>query len=215
MENKIMIKGIIFDMDGVLIDAKDWHYEALNQALALFGMEISRHDHLSTFDGLPTRKKLAMLSEERNLSTSLHDFINELKQTYTLEHVYTRCKPLFFHEYALSRLKKEGYQLALASNSVRVSVDSMMEKSHLSSYFSFTLSSEDVKEGKPSPEIYIKAMDKLNIKPNECIIIEDNINGIRAAIASGAHVMRVANVDDVNYSSIIEFIKSVEDSNSA
>ncbi|WP_244574490.1 HAD hydrolase-like protein [Cohaesibacter sp. ES.047] len=74
------IKAIIFDMDGVLIEAKDWHYEALNRALLLFGYEISRFDHLTTYDGLPTRKKLEMLSAERNLPRSLHSFINEMKQ---------------------------------------------------------------------------------------------------------------------------------------
>lgn len=58
LRNTLMpkIKAILFDMDGVLVDAKDWHYEALNQALSLFGMEISRYDHLVTYDGLPTKK---------------------------------------------------------------------------------------------------------------------------------------------------------------
>ena len=59
------IKAIVFDMDGVLIEAKDWHYEALNRALRLFGYEISRYDHLVTYDGLPTSKKLEMLSLEK------------------------------------------------------------------------------------------------------------------------------------------------------
>ena len=62
MGNKI--KAVLFDMDGVLIDAKDWHYEALNKALGLFGIEISRYDHLATFDGLPTKVKLQMLSKK-------------------------------------------------------------------------------------------------------------------------------------------------------
>lgn len=79
------IKAIIFDMDGVLIEAKDWHYEALNRALKLFGMEITRYEHLTTFDGLPTKDKLKMLSLERGLPKSLHSFINELKQQYTME----------------------------------------------------------------------------------------------------------------------------------
>ena len=82
------IKAIIFDMDGVLIEAKDWHYEALNQALELFGYKISRYDHLVTFDGLPTKKKLEMLSMERGLPKGLHKFINHMKQIYTMEHVY-------------------------------------------------------------------------------------------------------------------------------
>ena len=99
------IKAIVFDMDGVLIDAKDWHYEALNEALNLFGYEISRHDHLTTFDGLPTRVKLEMLSVERGLPRKLHDFISSMKQIYTMQMVASRCKPIFQHEYALSKLK--------------------------------------------------------------------------------------------------------------
>ena len=82
-----LIKAVIFDMDGVLIDAKDWHFDSLNKELGLFGSEISRYDHLVTFDGLPTKKKLEMLSIEGRLPLKLHDFINELKQEYTWEMV--------------------------------------------------------------------------------------------------------------------------------
>ena len=111
------IKAVIFDMDGVLIDAKDWHYEALNQALELFGYKISRYDHLVTFDGLPTKKKLEMLTIEKGLPKGLHKFINHMKQIYTMEHVYMKCKPLFCHQYALSKLKNEGYMVILISAS--------------------------------------------------------------------------------------------------
>ena len=82
------IKAVIFDMDGVLIEAKDWHYEALNRALRLFGLEISYLEHLTTFDGLPTKKKLEILSVDRKLPKSLHNFINQMKQLYTMEIVY-------------------------------------------------------------------------------------------------------------------------------
>jgi beta-phosphoglucomutase len=125
------IKAVIFDMDGVLIDAKEWHFETLNKALKLFGAEISRYDHLVTFDGLPTKKKLEMLSLEGGFPRGLHGFINELKQQYTMEVVYTKCKPVFQQQYALSRLKSDGYKLAVCSNSIRKSVEIMMEKSSL------------------------------------------------------------------------------------
>jgi beta-phosphoglucomutase len=84
-----MISTVIFDMDGVLIDAREWHYEALNKALRLLGYEITRYEHLSTFDGLPTRKKLQMLTVERGLPAELHTFLNGLKQQYTMEYVAT------------------------------------------------------------------------------------------------------------------------------
>ena len=154
------IKAIIFDMDGVLIEAKDWHYEALNQALELFGYKISRYDHLVTFDGLPTKKKLEMLSMERGLPKGLHKFINQMKQIYTMEHVYMKCKPLFCHQYALSKLKSEGYKLALGSNSVRITIDMMLGKADLLKYMDFTLSNQDVTKSKPDPEIYNTAITR-------------------------------------------------------
>ena len=128
------IKAVIFDMDGVLIDAKEWHYEALNRALALFGYEISRYDHLVTYDGLPTSKKLEMLSMERGMPRRLHKFINELKQQYTVDKIFTDCRPVFAHEYALAKLREDGYHIAVASNSVRHTIELMMEKSNLLPY---------------------------------------------------------------------------------
>ena len=205
-----MIKAIIFDMDGVLIEAKDWHYEALNKALGLFGYTISRYDHLITYDGLPTRKKLEMLTMERGLPRSLHQFINEMKQIYTMEIIYQKCKPVFYHEYALSKLQAEGYRLAVASNSVRNSVEMMMEKSKLIKYLEFMLSNQDVTKSKPDPEIYLTAIARLNLRPEECLIVEDNPNGIKAAKDSGGHVYQVETVRDVNYQSIKEIINQLE-----
>lgn len=206
-----MIKGIIFDMDGVLIEAKDWHYEALNRALGLFGYNISRYDHLVTYDGLSTKTKLKMLTLERGLPEELHEFINGMKQIYTMEIVYQKCKPVFYHEYALSKLKKAGYKIAVASNSVRKSVETMMEKSDLKQYLDLMLSNQDVIHPKPNPEIYLTAMEKLNLEPNECMIIEDNPNGIRAALDSKAHVMQVSGVRDVYYENIKEHVKESEE----
>lgn len=175
------IKAILFDMDGVLIEAKDWHYEALNKALRLFGMEISRMEHLTTFDGLPTKDKLKMLSLEKGLPLGLHDFINELKQQYTMDLVHSLCKPRFHHEYALSKLKEEGYRMAVCSNSIRNTIEIMMQKASLEMYLDFYISNEDVKKGKPNPEMYNKAIERMRLHPKECMIVEDNENGIKAA----------------------------------
>lgn len=200
-------------MDGVLIEAKDWHYEALNRALSLFGMEISRYDHLVTYDGLPTKKKLEMLSLERGLPKGLHSFINDLKQNYTMELVHTKCKPVFYHEYALSRLKNDGYRLCVCSNSIRNTIEVMMEKSNLGQYLEFFLSNQDVKFAKPNPEIYCKAIERLHLAPQDCLILEDNENGVKAALASGAFLMKVDNVMDVTYQNIKNRIHELEGEN--
>ena len=204
------IKAIVFDMDGVLIEAKDWHYEALNKALRLFGYEISRYDHLVTYDGLPTAQKLSMLSMEKGLPIGLHKFINEMKQQYTVDMVNMNCAPRFTHEYALSRLQAEGYRLAVASNSIRSSVELMMKKSSLLQYLEFFLSNQDVMKAKPDPEIYATAITRLNLSPHEVMVVEDNRNGIQAAIAAGAYVMKVETVYDVNYENILNYIHKFE-----
>lgn len=205
------IKAILFDMDGVLIDAQDWHYEALNMALSLFGMEISRYDHLVTYDGLPTKKKLEMLTLERGLPERLHQFINDIKQEFTFQLAYARCKPTFNHQYALSKLQSNGYRLVSCSNSIRKTMDLMFDRAAIRTYFEFYFSSEDVKEPKPSPEIYIEAIKRLNLLPEECLILEDNENGIRAARGSGAHLLTVGNTQDVNFENITKRIQEIED----
>lgn len=204
------IKAIIFDMDGVLIDAKEWHYDALNRALGLFGMEISKYDHLVTYDGLPTRKKLEMLSRERGLPEALHGFINDMKQDYTMELTYAKCKPIFHHHYALSRLREHGYRLAVCSNSIRNTVEVMLNKADLIQYIEFYLSNQDVTKPKPSPEIYTKAIGRMGLQPAECLVVEDNPNGIKAAQDSGAHVLIVNETTDVNYTNIMSRIRQVE-----
>jgi len=209
------IKAILFDMDGVLIEAKEWHYAALNRILDMFGVPISRLDHLTTFDGLPTRKKLEILSLERGLPKELHEFINEMKQIYTMELVQTQCKPQFVHEYALSGLKSQGYQLAVCSNSVRQTVVTMMERANLSQYLDYMVSNEDVSAGKPNPEMYLKAMQYFNLRPEECLIVEDNENGIKAAQASGAHLLVVQEVGDVNLENILNTIQDIETNSDA
>lgn len=206
------IRAVIFDMDGVLIDAKEWHYEALNRALGLFEFHINRYEHLVTFDGLPTRDKLAMLTKDRGLPLGLHEVINNLKQKYTMEIVHRECKPMFQHEYALSKLKAQGYKLALASNSVRNSVEVMMKKSGLDRFLDAMVSNEDVKKGKPDPEMYLKATELLGLNPAECLVVEDNENGIRAARDAGCHVMVVRDVLDVTDENIARELATLQES---
>lgn len=204
-----MVKAILFDMDGVLIDAKDWHYEALNKALGLFGIEISRYDHLHTFDGLPTKVKLKMLSEQYYLPEQLHGFVNQMKQQYTAQMIHEKCHPMFHHEYALSKLHNEGYKIAVCSNSIRSTIELMMEKAMLTNYLDLIVSNEDVKKAKPDPEMYQTAIAKFGLEPNECIVVEDNPNGIAAGRESGASVLAVSTVYDVNYENIKELIDKI------
>tara|TARA_B100000212_G_C27375055_1_gene534324 strand:+ start:485 stop:1120 length:636 start_codon:yes stop_codon:yes gene_type:complete len=208
------IKAVIFDMDGVLIDAKEWHYEALNKALDLFGNKISRYDHLVTYDGLPTRKKLDMISKEKSLPYKLHELINFMKQKYTLEIAYTKCKPVFHVEFAVNELKRRGYRLSVASNSVKDTIEFMLSRANILNQFEFYLSNQDVKEGKPNPEIYNNAIKMMKLIPSECLIIEDNEHGLKAAKDSGAWVLKINNFEEVNFDNIYSKIEQINSASS-
>lgn len=203
------IEAILFDMDGVLIDARDLHYEAFNSALSPFGLDISHDAHLASFDGLSTRQKLAILSTTRGLPAGLHSLIHKLKQKETIAKIPFYCRPVFQHRYMLSRLQQDGYRLALCSNSVRQTVDEMLQSANLTSFFEFTLCNEDVKMPKPHPDIYLEAARRLRVAPERCLVIEDNVNGVESAAAAAMHVIEVAAPSDVTYERIAESIEAV------
>ena len=192
------IRAVLFDMDGVLIDARDWHYDALNEALLLFGLEISREDHLSRFNGLSTKKKLKMLTADGILPTELHSVIEAVKQDRTLRIAAQKCFPHVAHQILITRLKSHGIKVGLVTNSIRKSSEFMLEYAGLFKFMDVVITNEDVTEGKPSPEGYVLAMKKLGVQPSETLVIEDGEYGVQAATTAGAKVIRVENPHNVN-----------------
>lgn len=206
----VKIKAVLFDLDGVLVDATEWHYEALNRALALFGFNISRYEHLTTYNGLPTRQKLEMLSVEKSLPRGLHQTINRIKQKYTREEILSHCAPMFEKELMIRQLKRDGYRLAVCSNSIRDSINLMLMGSNLAEAFEFILSNEDVAKSKPDPEIYLTAIARLNLHAADVVVVEDAPHGVLAAERAGAHVCRVAGYQAVDYERVRGFIHRTE-----
>ena len=196
------IKAVLFDLDGVLVDATDWHYEALNRALGLFGYTIARYEHLTTYNGLPTRKKLEMLSVEKGFPRGLHSLVNRIKQKYTREEILRSCTPVFEKEFMVHQLKRDGYKLAVCSNSIRESVEMMLRASGLWELFDCVLSNEDVAKPKPDPEMYTSACQRLGIKPEEALIVEDAPHGVEAAKRSGSKLCQVTGFNEVDYARV-------------
>lgn len=195
-----MIKAIIFDLDGVLIDATEWHYVALNKALKLFGYEITREEHLTTYNGLPTVEKLKILSQTKGLSEELHEIIKRMKRKYTDKEVDLQCKPSYDKQLVLTQLKKRGFRLACCSNAQKYSVMNMLQRAQLDHFFEIIIGNDEGFKPKPAPDIYLAAFEKLKIRPDEALVVEDAPPGIQAARASGAKVLEVKGFEDVNLS---------------
>ncbi len=194
-------------MDGVLIDAKDWHYDSLNMALAELGYKpISFKDHVETFCGLSTNKKIEMMSQNNPSIMQDRQKINDLKQIYTYKIAKERLKPNILQIQMLQTLKNKGYQLAVCSNSISATISLFLNLAQIDKFFTFTISNEDVTNQKPHPDMYLKAIANFNLQPKNCLIIEDSPYGIQAAKASGAIVMEVKTIEDVNIENIEKHI---------
>jgi HAD superfamily hydrolase (TIGR01509 family) len=191
-------KAVLFDLDGVLIDATEWHYEALNEALGLFGYSIGRDDHIKVYNGLPTKEKLKIMSNKNNMPLALHSVIRTQKKLYTQKQIDKNCKPDYSKILMLSWLKSKGMKLACCSNATQESVEYMLEKSMLKGYFDEIIGNDVGFSPKPAPDIYLEAMKRLDLKPEECIIVEDAPHGIEAAKSSGGKVIEVSGYSDVN-----------------
>ena len=200
-----MIKAIIFDLDGVLVDATEWHYEALNDALSLFGFEITKEEHMGFYNGLPTTEKLKVLSDKKGLPVGLHDIVKSLKRKYTDERVFRFCKPAYEKQIMLTKLKENGFKLACCSNAQKYSVTNMLNYSGINNFFDLIIGNDEGYAPKPAPDIYLAAFEKLNIKPKQAVIIEDAPHGVQAAIASGAKVIPVKGYHEVDLSLFMQY----------
>jgi HAD superfamily hydrolase (TIGR01509 family) len=203
---------IIFDLDGVIVDSRELHFEALNLALKEIDAKfiITKEEHSTTFDGLPTLEKLKILTKERNLPQDSHKNINERKQFFTIQMMssYTYDEKLIE---LFSYLKSLGQTICVASNSIRATIDLVLEKKGLSSFVSCIVSNEDVTYPKPNPQMYLMCMSKFGSSPKDTYIVEDSYFGRLAAYESGADVIQVKNSKEVTLQLLKENIKERND----
>ena len=194
-----MIKLVIFDLDGVLVEAKNIHFDALNKALDKYA--IDWNEHLSIYDGLKTNQKLEMLHERKGLPKERFKDIWDNKQKYTLK-ALSKLQPSTQLYSCMSSLVDEGYNIAVCSNSIRKTVLTVLSKLGIIEFMDLIISNEDVKNSKPHPEMYWKAISMMSCLPEETLIVEDSPYGLLAASRAKAHILRVASPKDVTYNNI-------------
>jgi len=202
-----MTKLVIFDLDGVLIDSKDFHFDALNLAL---GEEyaISREEHVSTYDGLPTTAKLKLLTEKKGLPVDSYETIWNEKQKQTFKVFNEQVRQDYELMGFFRQLKDEGYSITVASNSIRNTVKIILLRLGLTEFVDYYVSNEDVVRNKPFPSMYWQCMMTMGALPKDTVIIEDSHVGRQGAIDSKCHLVAVDDRADLNQQKI-DKIKSI------
>lgn len=178
-----MIEAVIFDMDGVLIDSEPIHKKVEKRVFKEIGANISEEEH-NSYVGMACKDMWKNIKEKHDL---IREFaIEELVEMgvesyidYILSNKY--IEPIEGVVELIDDLYKKDMKLAIASSGVRKSVDTVVKMFKLEKYFKVTVSGDDVKNGKPSPEIFLKAAKALNVDPKNCIVFEDSKNGVHAA----------------------------------
>ena len=188
-------RALLFDLDGTLVDLKIVHYRALNKALERISHPgISYEDHLSRFDGLPTKVKLDMLG----IPEEQREQVQYAKQTETLRQIHRLCRPDSRLNASLNRLRKDGFFIGVVSNARRETCLAMFWKARLGLYVQLLLSGDEGKP-KPHPDLYLKAKALLKCPT---LVIEDNAYGIEAARGAGLAYLKVSGPDEISYESI-------------
>jgi len=205
-----MTKLVIFDLDGVLIDSKDYHFDALNYALSKVGEKyvITRQEHVSIYDGLPTRPKLELLTKNKELPVEYYDQIWRDKQEETLRVFDEQVRKDYELMGYFQQLKDEGYSIAVASNSIRNTVKIILLRLGVLEFVDIYISNEDVYRNKPFPEMYWKCMIRLGALPKDTVIVEDSHIGRQGAIDSKCHLVSVDDRKDFNQQKV-DKIKSL------
>jgi HAD superfamily hydrolase (TIGR01509 family) len=206
-----MNKLVIFDLDGVIIDSRELHYDALNAALRKVGEQyvITKEEHLSTYDGLNTTKKLQLLSETKGLPTDKFDQIWRDKQSATFELIPNAPRNSSI-KYIVQQLKHRGWKVAVASNSIRETVRIALDSANILKHVDYIVSNEDVINPKPFPEMYWKCMTALKALPKNTVIVEDSHIGREGATNSGAHLYPVKDAYELNGNKFLDMIDEFE-----
>jgi len=197
-----MIKLVIFDLDGVLIDACEWHRVALNMALKQFlNYEIPIEEHYRIYNGLPTKKKLDILQKREDFKLEFEDkvLINSFKQANTMDLIQNEAKRDQSKVDLINFLKDRNVQVSCFTNSIRHTTELMLSQIGVLELLDVVISNEEVQQSKPDPEGYNKIMSILKVRPEETIIVEDSPKGLEAAFSSGAKIiLPVKNATKVN-----------------
>ncbi len=184
-----MIKALLFDMDGVVIDSEPLYERVQTRGMAQYGVELTAEDH-QRFKGLSEKAVLDMLEQDFNLKWDRVELMADIRKLM-LEEFRQNLEYMAGFPDVLSRIAN-GRQVGLVTSTERHFLDALDEIKPVKKYFPVIIAGGDVPNTKPHPEPYQAIMSQIGVNPEECVVIEDSINGIAAGKAAGARVIGIS-----------------------
>lgn len=184
-----MIKAILFDMNGVIINDEHIHERAFQTTVKKHGIDLSHEDYLICCSGKNDKAGYSDIAEKFKVSLPIDDLLKEKYDIYP--EIFPMYKKIYEGVGGLIESLFLHYKLAVTSSAPRSEVDLILRDFKMEKYFAVTLSGEDVTKGKPDPEPYILTALALELETNECLVIEDSANGVRSAKSAGCYCIGI------------------------
>jgi beta-phosphoglucomutase len=209
-----MLKAVIFDFDGVITDSEILHLRAFNRVLGQYGIEIATKDYYQTYLGFTDVDCYKSLIDQGLLKIDEQKIDDLIEQKYQIFEELARTEGRTIegvHDF-LKMLEQNNIPMAICSGALLAEIELLLEEARLRHFFRAIVSADHVRRGKPHPEGFLLALQKLNedrenpILPDQCIVIEDSSWGLRAAKAAGMHTIAVTNSYDADELSLAEKI---------
>ncbi|MEO0292787.1 MAG: HAD family phosphatase [candidate division WOR-3 bacterium] len=192
-----MLKAVIFDLDGVIIDSEPFHYEVNKKIFAHLGINMSEKEYES-YIGTSHEYMWSKIKRKYNLPQAVSELVN-MQVSGNINYIKNeKIEGIEGVVSLLSRLKKANIKMAIASSSPKEVIELVINKLKISQYFSAIVGGEELKRSKPAPDIFLKAAERLKVEPANCVVIEDSENGVKAAKAAGMKCIGFKNPNSGN-----------------
>jgi beta-phosphoglucomutase family hydrolase len=186
-----MIRAVIFDMDGVIVESEHLHIKAEQQTMLKHGVRISAEE-LHTYTGTTAEFMLTELIKKYKLNTTFERVFDE-KEEFMFKLLEKETRPTKGVIELLKKLKRKGIKLGIASSSHRNLIEYILRRLNIVRLFDFVVSAEDIANSKPNPEIFLRSARGLSVEPVECLVVEDAKLGVEAAKNAGMRVVGYRN----------------------
>lgn len=207
-----MVEAVIFDMDGLMIDTEIVNYYAFRDFFRTLGVELSKEDYYTHITGKSVENAFESMRKTFHIEFTMMDAFAYLEKTNKQRSENIPLKPGLIE--LLQYLKSRDIKLAIATSSGLSRVYDLFRNYHVIEYFDEIVCGPDVKRGKPAPDIFLKACEKLGVEPSKAIVLEDSEAGIEAAYNAHVRVICIPDMrepDDAHKAMLSAMLPSLND----